>query len=96
MNELLERRGHRLARRREELTKGAEVGGFVTVSKGTGRTNARGQSKGVGSYGRLLSWRGGKIRVLFRSDVPGASTRSPAGGKGHEVKGSDRQRRAGP
>ena len=28
--------------------------------------------------------------------VPGASTRSPAHGKGHEVKGPDRQRRVGP
>ena len=69
VNELSERRGCRLVRRREELMKGA--GGFVTVSKGTGRTNARGQSKGVRSYGRLLSWRGRKIRALFQGDARG-------------------------
>ena len=28
--------------------------------------------------------------------MPGAGTRSPAHGKGHEVKGPDRQRRVGP
>ena len=33
------------------------------------------------------------VQAGFRKDrVPGASTRSPAHGKGHEVKGSDRQR----
>ena len=74
VNELLERRGHRLARRREELMKGAEAGGFVTMSRGTGRTNAGGQSKGVGSYGRLLSWKGGKIRALFKGNARGQDT----------------------
>ena len=34
---------------------------------------------------------------IFRDKVvPGASTRSPARGKGHEVKGPDRQRQVGP